>query len=465
MKKDPDFIKRILSNKLITEEHFYNLLNEILSEHQLSIYKMKFDINGNVKEKTTVIAKKVNKSKQSIDQTLNVIYRKINDYCTQNKIPTNGKVKTKHELLIDSINELHRLPTFNLDTGKPEKTFSDGTDQREYFEKLKNYVYKILEKKKKGINLTPRNKQALFEYEEIKNALKQYNIDKVLSYQAEIYIQTIHKLKRMPSLKKDNSDEAEATFTNGVNQRSYYNHLIVKVNEIKEKQEKNIPLSPLEEQKLYDMKKIKEAKSQYKRKIGNSKKKISYNSLTLHQKTSELIKSINELHRLPRYVRLLKRSERLFQDGCNQTDFYNSLRTKTNIIKEKQQNGQSITEVETERLKQMALIDNVISFYPRKTFYNSLLIKALCKELNINIEINKLLLSKAYGEVYAKVCFLIENNIPISDMSGQINKIFFMSDINMQKEFNISLEEIINKYIDGKENAKESINVFRKLPK
>ena len=240
MKKDPDFIKRILSNKLITEEHFYNLLNEILSEHQLSIYKMKFDINGNVKEKTTVIAKKVNKSKQSIDQTLNVIYRKINDYCTQNKIPTNGKVKTKHELLIDSINELHRLPTFNLDTGKPEKTFSDGTDQREYFEKLKNYVYKILEKKKKGINLTPRNKQALFEYEEIKNALKQYNIDKVLSYQAEIYIQTIHKLKRMPSLKKDNSDEAEATFTNGVNQRSYYNHLIVKVNEIKEKQEKNI---------------------------------------------------------------------------------------------------------------------------------------------------------------------------------------------------------------------------------
>ena len=439
MKKDPDFIKRILNNKIITEEYFYNLLNEILSEHQLSIYKMKFDINGNVKEKTTVIAKKVNKSKQSIDQTLNVIYRKINDYCTQNKIPTNGKVKTKHELLIDSINELHRLPTFNLDTGKPEKTFSDGTDQREYFEKLKNYVYKILEKKKKGINLTPRNKQALFEYEEIKNALKQYNIDKVLSYQAEIYIQTIHKLKRMPSLKKDNSDEAEATFTNGVNQRSYYNHLIVKVNEIKEKQEKNIPLSPLEEQKLYDMKKIKEAKSQYKRKIGNSKKKI--------------------------YVRLLKRSERLFQDGCNQTDFYNSLRTKTNIIKEKQQNGQSITEVETERLKQMALIDNVISFYPRKTFYNSLLIKELCKELNINIEINKLLLSKAYGEVYAKVCFLIENNIPISDMSGQINKIFFMSDINMQKEFNISLEEIINKYIDGKENAKESINVFRKLPK
>ena len=65
----------------------------------------------------------------------------------------------------------------------------------------------------------------------------------------------------------------------------------------------------------------------------------------------------------------------------------------------------------------------------------------------VDINKNKSLLNKSCNEVYAKVCYLIDNNISICDNDGLVHEIFFMSDINMQAKYNISFKELIEKYV------------------
>ena len=81
---------------------------------------------------------------------------------------------------------------------------------------------------------------------------------------------------------------------------------------------------------------------------------------------------------------------------------------------------------------------------------NKELIKELCKEYNIDIKINKDIFNIPYSEVYVKLCYLIQYELPIVDNDGNINNIFYMSDINMQAHYNISLDELINKYIEAR---------------
>ena len=125
----------------------------------------------------------------------------------------------------------------------------------------------------------------------------------------------------------------------------------------------------------------------------------------------------------------------------------------------------STSKVNPEVLESYNQISNVRSFHPRKKQDNKELIEELCNILNINLTNNKSLLKKSFSEVYAKICFLIENNISITDNEGSINPIMFASDINIQSTYNISLEEIINKYINGEHNALDSINNIKRLIK
>ena len=53
--------------------------------------------------------------------------------------------------------------------------------------------------------------------------------------------------------------------------------------------------------------------------------------------------------------------------------------------------------------------------------------------------------------------FLIDNNIEIKDDNGIVQIIMFMSDINMQEKYNVSLEELLCKYINGEKNIKEIV--------
>ena len=66
---------------------------------------------------------------------------------------------------------------------------------------------------------------------------------------------------------------------------------------------------------------------------------------------------------------------------------------------------------------------------------------------NINVNKNKSLLNKSCNEVYSKINYLIDNNIPICNSDGIVHEIFFMSDINMQTIYNISFKELIEKYV------------------
>lgn len=61
----------------------------------------------------------------------------------------------------------------------------------------------------------------------------------------------------------------------------------------------------------------------------------------------------------------------------------------------------------------------------------------LCKENNIDLIPEK--------EFNAKINFIKENNLEIIE-NNKLNPIFFMSSVNLQATYNISLEELIKKY-------------------
>ena len=74
---------------------------------------------------------------------------------------------------------------------------------------------------------------------------------------------------------------------------------------------------------------------------------------------------------------------------------------------------------------------------------------SLCDEYGIDYKKEKSILKKSYLELYAKIKFLEEHNLPIV-VDRKAHEIFFMSDINMQVNYNISLSELINTYSKGK---------------
>ena len=69
----------------------------------------------------------------------------------------------------------------------------------------------------------------------------------------------------------------------------------------------------------------------------------------------------------------------------------------------------------------------------------------LCNEYDIDYQSEKSVLNKSYLELYVKIMFLRDNNIPIV-LNGKLHEIFFMSDLNMQVKYQVSLENLIEKY-------------------
>ena len=97
-----------------------------------------------------------------------------------------------------------------------------------------------------------------------------------------------------------------------------------------------------------------------------------------------------------------------------------------------------LSEERVELLQQIGMIWDV-----RKNKSNLI---ELCNRYGIDIKKYKELLNKSYDELYVKICFLLDNNIVI--ISGDsLCDIFFMSDIDMQDKYGISLKELLDKYI------------------
>jgi len=77
---------------------------------------------------------------------------------------------------------------------------------------------------------------------------------------------------------------------------------------------------------------------------------------------------------------------------------------------------------------------------------NKKLVKGLCLENGIDVSKYKSFLNKSYDEVYVKLCYLKDYGIPVVD-NGIIHPIFFMSDINMQVEYHVSLDDLMRQYL------------------
>lgn len=294
-----------------------------------------------------------------------------------------------------------------------------------------------------------------------------------VSKHASELISSIIDLKRLPGEKRLNNMVSEKVFSdNGADQRSYYDHLLVDVNRINGKIERNEELSKLEKQKLYDYNAISEVLEACSPKGKNRRRheKRKYDSKKvideLRSKTIEFIKELNRCHKLPESKFADEFSVgKKFDSGTDQRMFYDSLRHKGKQSKIKFNKGEPITKLNREKIISLKLIDNVLSFYPSRFFHNKLLIMDLASNFGIDVEKNKLLFSKYYGEVYVKIRFLIENNIFITDNNGFINPIMFMSDSEMIDHFNVSNEELTDKYLNGLIDSELSKEVIKKLSK
>ena len=83
----------------------------------------------------------------------------------------------------------------------------------------------------------------------------------------------------------------------------------------------------------------------------------------------------------------------------------------------------------------------------RSTKENIERIISLLEKFQIDIEKNRSILNKSYEEVYSKIRYLEENKMNIIN-NNNLHEIFFMSDLNMQIKYGISLDDLINKYIN-----------------
>ena len=125
------------------------------------------------------------------------------------------------------------------------------------------------------------------------------------------------------------------------------------------------------------------------------------------------------------------------------------------MINNKLENNVQLTSKDIQKLTDYNTMKNVLSFFPHHSITNQMLIEQFCKANNINTEINKSILKKSFYELYIKICFIIENNLPIIDENKNINEIMYMSDINIQEKYNTTIKDLILKYISGEENSNE----------
>ena len=393
MKKRKDFIADIFYSMEISKKTFNKHIENILTDKQFDIYKMRFDKDGNVKMTSQEIANQLGITRQAVDIVLNRIYVKIEILCKR----------------------LHIDVDINKKIEKP------------------------------------------VEVKEI-----------TVSKHASELILSISELKRLPREKRLNHMVSERVFSdNYSDQRSYYDHLQGDVNHIMNKIERNEELTGLEKQKLFDYNAIiKELRKHPIKRRNNFKRKFDPSNLVfeLRIKTDEFVKELNRSHKLPESRFKDKFSVgKQFSSGADQRMFYDSLRHIAKQAKIQFENGEKISDLNREKIIALKVIDNVLSFYPSRFFHNKLLILDIASSLGIDMEKNKLLLSKAYGEVYVKIRFLIENGISITDNEGKINPIMFMDNDTLREEFNISMDELATMYLNGTINSELSKEVIKKL--
>lgn len=97
--------------------------------------------------------------------------------------------------------------------------------------------------------------------------------------------------------------------------------------------------------------------------------------------------------------------------------------------------------------KYISLLDSIGMVWTSRK--NKEEIRAICKMYGIDITLNESILNKPCNEILAKIAFLSDIGEPII-IDNQLHRIFFMAEHNMQVLYNISIEDLLDKYIDSK---------------
>lgn len=289
-----------------------------------------------------------------------------------------------------------------------------------------NLILDIIHKTKKRIinkDYTPNENYYLKELRE--------------SHKKEL-IETIHKLHRLPT--KGEKGKPEAIFSNGSNQMTYYNNLRRKTENILNAQQEFGFISEEDQKVLDDYNEIQSILNKY----------LIENANIISNKTREFIKVIIK-NRINNKKRNTEKAE----------TYYRYLKRQyQNIISKKTEKNEQLTIKEKQKNTDYNAMKNVLSFFPYSPISNQILVDQFCKTNYIDTEINQSLLQKPFYEIYTKVLFLIDNNIPVLNRNGTINQILFMSDLNMQEIYNISIEELVMNYITGIINSSEAIKTM-----
>ena len=82
-------------------------------------------------------------------------------------------------------------------------------------------------------------------------------------------------------------------------------------------------------------------------------------------------------------------------------------------------------------------------------------VQEICNVNNININVNKDILSHiSIQELVSKIEYLKTNNIKLTDNSGKLHQIFNINSVDLEKEYNISFEDLITNYYLDKNKSK-----------
>ena len=159
------------------------------------------------------------------------------------------------------------------------------------------------------------------------------------------------------------------------------------------------------------------------------------------EKKEELIKTIEELGRLPKSASNNNGvSERVYRDGTAQRNYFDRLQQKYKKIDK----NKVLNEDDREVVEDYEEIRETLN---RITVIRQQELVSLCNSYGIDTDKNKSILKKSYDEVYVKICYLNDNNLSIVK-DEEVHEIFFMSDINMQAKYNVSIDSLINQYIN-----------------
>ena len=162
--------------------------------------------------------------------------KKISDYEEIMEVVNQYVVgsEEKKEEYIKTVHEFRGHPG-QITHGVNVRKFRDGTDQRNYYDKLQEAYKKLKEKPEEELSL--EEKKNIADYEEITENVNQYIFSRYEEKKQE-YIKTVHELRRHPG---PSGRKTARKFRDGTDQRGYYEGVLKRAyKKLKEKPEEEL---------------------------------------------------------------------------------------------------------------------------------------------------------------------------------------------------------------------------------